>query len=79
MKEYKIVKVVSRNFIMDFVASLQNLFGKNLVTYETMLNKGINEIWNEINNNNIKLKWYKYQITEINKGAIIILLYGEQK
>ncbi len=35
-----ITKVVSRNFILDMVASFQNIVGLNLTSYEKMVNKG---------------------------------------
>ena len=43
-----IIKVVTRNFLMDFVAKLQNFFGLNLTSYENMVKKGIKQIENEL-------------------------------
>ncbi len=36
-----ITKVVTRNFILDIVAQIQNLVGMNLTSYEKMVDRGI--------------------------------------
>ncbi len=74
-----IQKVVSKNFIFDFLAKFQNLFGLNLKYYETMIDKGINQINEELENKNIKLKWYRYEITQLTNGAMAIMIYGDEK
>jgi len=43
-----ITKVVSRNFIMDFVAKFQNLIGLNLTSYEKMVDRGIKQVQEEL-------------------------------
>lgn len=77
MKSIHINKTVTRNFILDFVANLQNFFGMNLTSYEKMVDKGINQIWEEIGNR--KLEWFRYEITQLGNGALSITLYGEEK
>lgn len=72
-----ITKVVTRNFIMDLIASVQNFFGLNLKSYEKMVNKGMEQIESELKNR--KLNWYRYEITQLTNGAISITLYGEVK
>lgn len=74
-----IQKVVSRNFILDFVTSIQNLFGMNLTTYENMIKKGIRQVEDELKKNKIKMKWYRYEITQLTNGAIAIVFYGDKK
>lgn len=74
-----ITKVVTRNFILDFVVKIQNLIGLNLTSYERMIEKGINQIKDELETKKIKVKWYRYQITELTNGAVAILFYGERK
>ncbi len=74
-----IQKVVSRNFILDFVTKIQNLLGMNLVTYENMIKKGINQVQAELKDKNIKMKWYRYEITQLTNGAIAIMFYGDKK
>lgn len=64
---------------MDFVAKFQNLVGLNLQSYEKMVNKGIEQIQEELSNKNIKLKWYRYEITQLTNGAMAIMLYGDEQ
>jgi hypothetical protein len=77
MKQITITKVVTRNFIMDIVANMQNFFGLNLTGYEKMVNKGMEQIKNELGDT--KLNWYRYEITQLTNGAISITLYGDKK
>ena len=70
-------KTVTRNFIMDIVANIQNFFGMNLVSYEKMVNKGMKQIWDELGETN--LSWFRYEITQLGNGALSITLYGETK
>ncbi len=74
-----IQKVVSRNFILDFVTTIQNLLGKNLTIYEKMIDKGINQVKAELKQKNIKMKWYRYEITQLTNGAVAIVFYGDKK
>ena len=74
-----IQKVVTRNFILDFVTSIQNMLGKNLTVYEKMIEKGMNQIQEELKTKDIKLKWYRYEITQLTNGALAIILYGDKK
>ena len=77
MNQITITKVVSRNFIMDMVSSLQNTFGMNLTSYEKMVEKGMNQIREELNNK--ELNWYRYEITQLTNGALSITMYGDLK
>jgi len=79
MKQITITKVVSRNFIMDIVASMQNFFGLNLTGYEKMVNKGMDQIKIELEQKNLDLNWYRYEITQLTNGAVSITLYGDKK
>ena len=79
MKQVTIVKVVTRNFIMDIVAKFQNMFGLNLTSYERMVKKGTDQIETELKERKIKLKWYRYETAQLTNGAMSIMLYGEQK
>lgn len=74
-----ITKVVTKNFFMDFVARIQNIFGANLSAYENMIDKGIKQIQDELKKKRIKLKWYRYEITELTNGAVAIVMYGDKK
>ena len=74
-----IQKVVSRNFILDIVAKLQNLVGLNLTSYEKMIDKGMQQIQTELKERKIKVKWYRYEISQLTNGAIAIVFYGDEK
>jgi len=76
MKQITITKVVTKNFIMDLVASMQNMFGLNLTGYEKMVDKGMEQIRDEIKG--IELNWYRYEITQLTNGAVSITLYGDK-
>lgn len=77
MKQIHINKTVSRNFIMDIVASVQNMFGMNLTTYEKMMDRAMKQIKEELNGK--ELSWFRYEITELGNGALSVTLYGEEK
>ena len=74
----QITKVVTRNFILDFVAKIQNLFGRNLKVYEDMVAKGHAQIKQELIDKKINLRWYQIVITQLQNGAIVLMLYGEE-
>ena len=76
MKQFFLNKTVTRNFIMDFIASIQNFFGMNLTSYEKMVEKGLEQIQDEIKGKN--LKWFRYEITQLGNGAVSITIYGEE-
>ena len=78
MKQITITKVVTRNFIMDIVSSMQNFFGLNLTGYEKMIDRGMEQIKQELENES-DLNWYRYEITQLTNGAVSITLYGEVK
>jgi len=78
-KMISITKVVTQNFIWDSVAKLQNLFGFNIITYEKMIQKGMDQIQQELKDNNIQLKWFRYETSQLTNGAMSVLLYGEKK
>lgn len=77
MKQITITKVVSRNFVMDIVSSIQNTFGMNLTSYEKMVQKGMNQIKEELKGK--ELSWYRYEITQLTNGAVSITFYGDLK
>lgn len=77
-RKIRIIKVVTRNFVLDFVSKIQNLLGSNLTSYEKMVQKAIQEIDDELKEKAIELEWYRYEITQLTNGAIAVLLYGDQ-
>lgn len=78
MKQITITKVVSRDFITDFIVKFQNMVGANLTGYEKMVDKGMRQIKEELDKKDIKLNWYRYEITQLTNGAVSITLYGDK-
>jgi len=79
MKEVSKVRVMTRGFVIDMIAGIKNMLGMRLNQYEELLNKGKAELWTELKEEDIVLKWYRYEITQLTNGALVILLYGEAK
>lgn len=77
MQQVHISRVVTRNFVVDFVAGVQNLLGRRMSGYEKMMQNGTADIWKEVEERKLKMVWYRYQITQLNNDAIAILFYGE--
>ena len=76
----KISKVVSKNFVSDFIGSIQNLFGMNLTVYESMTDKAYEQIIEEVKERGIKkLKWFRIETTQLTNGALLMTLYGEEE
>jgi len=75
----QINKVVTKNIFIDILAHFQNVFGMNITSYQDMIDKGIKQIEDELKNKKIKLKWYRYEITQLTNGAMAIMLYGDRK
>jgi hypothetical protein len=76
-KQFHINKTVTRNFILDIVADMQNFFGMNLTSYEKMVDKAMSQIKEELKFKNPE--WFRYEITELGSGALSITMYGEEK
>lgn len=75
IKRIHVNKTVTRNFIVDILASLQNFFGLNLTGYEKMLNRAMEQIDKELGDK--ELLWHRYEITQLSNGALSVTLYGE--
>ena len=78
-KDITKVRVVTRNFFVDMIAKIKNMFGLRLNRYEEMIKKAKDEIWLELKEQKIELKWYRYEITQLTNGAMVIMLYGEKE
>ena len=79
MKEIIKVRVMSRFFIADIFARVKNSLGMRIQQYEVMITKAKDEIWKEMEEENIELKWFRFEIKELTNGAIVLMLYGEAK
>ena len=70
---------MTRCFIVDIIATVKNFLGMRISQYEDIITKGRKEIWDELKKDKIKPKWFRYEISQLTNGAIVIMLYGEQK
>lgn len=70
-------KVYSRNFVSDFGATLKNIIGGRLKTYETMINDCIKEATDELQSDYMGVKNIRMQITEFQNASISVTVYGE--
>ena len=75
----QITKVVTKSFIHDFVAKIQNFLGLNIKSYEKMVEKGHNQIKKEIEEKGIEFDWYRMQVTQLTNGALVVMVYGDSK
>jgi uncharacterized protein YbjQ (UPF0145 family) len=78
-KQYTNVKVVTRNFIIDFFAKLQNLTGSNMTSYERMVQKAIKQLEDDMERDGVVLEWYRYEITQLMNGAMTVMIYGDKR
>ena len=78
-KRIHIAKVVTRNIVHDFIASVQNVFGANLNSYESMITNAMTQIDAELSERKVKMVWYRYEITQLTNGAVAVMMYGETK
>lgn len=72
-------KVVSKNFVADFIASIQNFLGVNLVSYESLIDKAMTQLKEDINKSKQRVKWFRIEITELTNGSLAVLYYGEKQ
>lgn len=69
--------VQSRNFVSDFGATIKNIVGGRLKTYEKMLDEGIAEALKKLYDEYPAVRDVKMQITEFKNASICITVYGE--
>ena len=72
-------RVVTKFFVIDIINAVKNALGMRLTKYEDMILKAQEEIWKEIEEEEIKLEWYRYEISQLTNGAMTIMLYGDRK
>jgi len=77
MQQIHISRVVTRNFVIDLVAQIQNFRGRRMSDYDKMLQNGTEDNWKEVKERKLKMKWYRFQMTQLNNDAIALLFYGE--
>jgi len=72
-------RVVTKSFITDIIARIKNALGLRLNRYEDMIQEAQDGMWAELKKEKVKLKWYRYEISQLTNGAMVIMLYGEKE
>ena len=73
------IRVVTKFFVIDIINAVKNALGMRLIKYEDMIANAQSEIWEELKQEKIKLSWYRYEISQLTNGAMVVMLYGERK
>lgn len=68
--------VQSRNFVSDFGATIKNIIGGRLKTYEKMLDEGIADAIKQLETEYLGVYNIHMQITEFKNASICITVYG---
>lgn len=71
-----VTKVVSRNFVTDFIAGLVNIVGGRLKSYEKMLDNSLRDVTQEFYELYPKAKQVRIEFTEFTTGALAIVVHG---
>jgi len=75
-KKFQITRVVTKDLITDAFQGLRNLFGLRLRGYESVLNKNIDKMMQEMEVR-YNVDWFRMIINPLTKGSAMIILYGE--
>jgi len=75
-KDFIITRVVTRDVFRDWFASIRNLFGLRLRTYESLINKHIKEILEEMRLRYKGIVWHRISINPLVNGSAMINIYG---
>ena len=71
------VRVLTQNYITDFMAGLKNIVGGRLKAYEKMIEESIQELLTELHKEHPNIKNIKIDVDEFTIGALVILVYGD--
>ena len=75
-EDFVLTRVVTRDILRDWFASLRNFFGLRLRTYESMIQKHTNELLYEMRLKYKYIKWYRISINPLTNGSAMITVYG---
>ena len=77
MKEkFSITRVVTRDFITDFLQIIRNLFGMRLKGYEDIISININELI-KLAEKKYNILWWRLSVNPLVHSSIMITVYGE--
>lgn len=69
-------QVVSRNFVSDFGASLKNIIGGRIGTYERMFQKALTETTDEFMKKYPNAKNISMRFEQFGQASVFIIVYG---
>lgn len=76
-KQFSLVRVATRNVVVDSFQGIRNLFGLRLRGYEKMIKQHLDEAIKEVNLTYRNILWHRISVNPIQKGAVMITIYGE--
>ena len=71
-----VTKVISKNFVTDFLADMKNIIGGQIKSYERMIDKTLHEVTKEFYQKYPKAKDLRIEFTEFTQGAMAITVHG---
>lgn len=74
-ENFRIVRVVTRDFVTDFFQGIKNMFGFRLRGYERVIDRGIKEMLEEMELK-YKVDWYRLVINDLTRGSAMMVIYG---
>ena len=70
-------RIISMNFISDFLSNIKNIIGGRLTNYEKVIDEQIKEAIDDFGKEYPKAKNVSMRIQEFTTGALIIVIHGE--
>jgi uncharacterized protein YbjQ (UPF0145 family) len=71
------VRIVTKNYIDDYISRAINILGGRLKVYEKMIEDVLNQFITEIYKEYPSIKDLHIDVDEFTNGALIILVYGD--
>jgi len=75
-KQFKIIRVATKDIVTDAFQGIRNLFGFRLRGYEKMLTRYIDDVIKEMNEKYNPI-WFRLIVNPLAKQSAMIILYGE--
>ena len=76
-KQFNLVRVATKNIVLDSFQGIRNIFGLRLRGYEGMIKKHLDELIVEMNLTYKNVLWHRISINPLAKGSVMIIIYGE--
>ena len=76
-KSFSVVRVATKNMIVDSFQGIRNIFGLRLRGYERMIKEHLDAAMNEAQITYPNIIWYRVSVNPLAKGSVMITVYGE--